>query len=364
MGIDLNRSLEDITASLIRVQSVTGDEAALKERIRETLGAIGFMPLHDIRNNLVYLINNGSELLGLVGHLDTVPLARDAHTIPKIADGELWGRGAADMKAGLACMLKLAYEIHKGNYVPQKSIMLVFYEGEEGSLPNGMTKLLKQNALHGMKYAFVLEPTDGDYHVGCLGNLTAKVTINGKAFHSASPNEEADDMNAVYLSLPLAQAVEKYGIRPFEIDGLPAAEIMRVTNINTENADNVVPPYVVITINYRFKPGKTLDEAKREISDIVCRNINPKRGVEGKPYEISYSDQAPSCYVNAANMTFLDDRIRRGILPGWTDIAQLNQAGIPAINFGPGSLSFAHRADERISINSLREFYQSLKPHL
>ena len=74
--------------------------------------------------------------------------------------------------------------------------------------------------------------------------------------------------------------------------------------------------------------------------------------------DITVLDKADSCYIGNKGDKFLHDTIEREIMQAWTDIAQLNKAGIPAINFGAGSITKAHKPDERINIQELLDFYK------
>ncbi|MEK6885393.1 MAG: M20/M25/M40 family metallo-hydrolase [Nanoarchaeota archaeon] len=346
--LNLNQPLEKIAADLIAIPSESGNE---KEICREITSCLSEKFLIQGRGeNLVVRLNNfeGAANIALVGHIDTVPASSDSQLIPKFENGNLIGRGAVDMKAGLACMLKIAYEISQGTLKPKKNLKLVFYSGEEAPLPNGLNYLKDGKLLDNIDFSLVLEPTDGRYCVGCLGSLTAKVEVKGKSAHSASPHL---GVNAIYKSSPLIERVSAVPARDFVVGQYSGREVMNVTTINTKNAHNTIPGSCEIAINYRFAPGKTLEQAELEM-----------RLVAGE--EIQVIDASQSCLASSKIDRFLLPGIKKQLLTGWSDIAQLNDWAIPSINYGPGSLVSAHSADEHISVRELNGFYNQLVKHL
>ena len=154
MMIRINSTLDDITSDLISIPSVTGEEAKICDEIEITMDSIGFTPSVKKGNNLVYTINNNSDkTLALIGHIDTVPPSKKDQTKPIIHEGNIYGLGAVDMKAGVACILKVAEDISRNNLYPNYNLKLVFYDGEEGDLPSGITKLIEKRVLS-LRFAF------------------------------------------------------------------------------------------------------------------------------------------------------------------------------------------------------------------
>lgn len=349
---DLSKSLVELLSDLIMVQSETGDEKALCDLLFQTLeGYEG--NLTRVKNSLVFSMDfNHEKSIALVGHIDTVPIA-ESSTTPFIKDGELWGRGACDMKSGLAVMLKVLHDISIGLVEPKNNISLIFYENEEGALPNGINFLLDSGALKDIDFAFILEPTECRYSVGCLGSLCIEKGVTGISAHSANPKK---GKNALDESLEIYQSVSKMNNNingTKEIDGLEYYETVNITTFQTTNrAFNVIPARVEFIVNYRFSPNKNLSEATKELLLHI--------GEE----DFNVLDNADSCYIGNSGDDFLLPHVEREIMQAWTDIAQLNNNGIPAINFGAGSILYAHKPDERISIEELNSFYYLMLKHL
>ena len=106
--LDLTQPIASITSELIKIPSPTGNEALLSQTIKTSLAEIGLSPIAEDGDTLVYQIEGMSDqYIGILGHLDTVPAISENQLEPDIKDGNLYGRGAVDMKGSLAIMLKI-----------------------------------------------------------------------------------------------------------------------------------------------------------------------------------------------------------------------------------------------------------------
>lgn len=351
--IDISHSLSDLTADLVAINSVSGNEREICDKIEEVFVKNDLI-IARIGNSVAARLDLQKEkTVALVGHLDTVPLSRKNQTNPAIKDGNLVGLGSCDMKSGIACALKILCDVKNGEISPKYNLVFVFYEGEETMLPNGITRLLAEKKLENIDFAFVLEPTSSKYSVGCLGSLMAKIAIPGISAHSANP---VTGKNALSEAAKIIQKVEKIDSelkKPQEINGLWFYETINVTQLTTENATNVIPQKANMTINFRFSPNKTVEEAKEFLFSIVDENLL---------YHIDCEDSCLTPIDKAES--FLQSGIEREIMQAWTDIAQLNAANIPAINFGAGDIKMCHKPDEFVNINELNEFYELLREHI
>ena len=169
--LDLNKNIEDILLDLIKISSETNNEENIINTLKNTLKNHSFLSFSRVNNSLIYSIGNDFEdTIALIGHIDTV---KDEKNLKKeIKEGFVYGRGSVDMKQGIACMLKLIYEINEKKITLSKNIKFIFYEKEEGPLPNGISFLNKKNLLEGIDFAYVLEPTNQKYLIGCLGSIS------------------------------------------------------------------------------------------------------------------------------------------------------------------------------------------------
>jgi succinyl-diaminopimelate desuccinylase len=349
--INTSGDLVSLLIDLIAVESVTDNEEELCNSLFETLSLFKGELVREGNSLVLHQDYKKKSRIALIGHIDTVPVGGST-TEAYFNDDTLWGRGACDMKSGLASMLKILDEIQKGKILPQHNLSFVFYENEEGAIPNGINTLLEKGHLDQIDFAYILEPTEGRYSVGCLGSLTITKEITGVSAHSANPKTGVNALEEAFLIYDKIRLMDREIGSVQKIDGLEFYETVNATSLNTFNAFNVLPPRAEMIINYRFSPSRSIKEAK----DLLFSHI----GAEG----ISILDEVGSCYIGSDHQSYLHEGIESEIMQAWTDIAQLNEAGIPAINFGPGSIKFAHKPDERISIADFKGFYRTLVKHL
>lgn len=349
--IDTGASLPDILRELIGCPSVTEREEILCDLLEETLAGKGGRLAREGNSLILHRDSGCAERIALVGHIDTVPVGGST-TEAYVKEGSLYGRGACDMKAGLAVMLKILDDLESDQLTPRYNLSFVFYDGEEGPVPNGINSLLEKGHFKGVDFAFILEPTESLYSVGCLGSLAVRKEVLGVSAHSANPRTGVNALErAMDIFRKIGDMDREIGETRF-IDGLPYYETVNVTALNTFNAFNVLPPRAELVINYRFSPELSLGEASEKLYSRI--------GEEG----VTILDAVGSAYGGNAIEGFLKQGIKREIMQAWTDMAQLIDAGIPAINFGPGSIRHAHKPDERISLKELEDFYVSLSEHL
>jgi succinyl-diaminopimelate desuccinylase len=325
---------------LVDIPSVTGEEAPLRDAIADRLSG---MPQQSIADSLV-VGEPGEDALLLVGHLDTVPLQGEPGAT---IDGDrVHGLGSTDMKGGLAVIIHLLEELGPGKMTG------VFYAGEEGPLPGNQLNLALDGApwLRAASAAVVLEPTDGGIEAGCQGSINADVTFIGEAAHSARPWLGDNAITKAGSFLVMMRDLEP---EPHVINGLEFLEVVSVTIAHGGVARNVIPAEFVLNVNYRFAPDRSPDEAVSRLHE-VCADAD----------RVAVIDLAPAGSVDTDHPLFRALIERTGAplqgKQGWTDVAQLSAAGIPAVNFGPGEAALAHKPGESVRISDLDRVYESL----
>ena len=325
---------------LVDIPSETGNEAALRDAIADRLD--GFTQTQVNSSLVVGAPREGSVLL--VGHTDTVPL--QGHVGARIEGDRLHGLGATDMKSGLAVMIHLLEDLDDDRLVG------IFYAGEEGPMSgNDLGPILDAlPILEKAEIGVVMEPTNQEMHLGCQGSVNAKVSFQGEASHSARPWL---GINAVTRAWEFLRFM--HGLKPeiHEIEGLHFKEVMSVTRASGGVANNIIPSRFELNVNYRWSPDRTLEQAIAHLED-VCSDAD----------DFVLVDSAPAAYPEASHPLFVSlaevsgNKISHK--QGWTDVAQLAQRGVPAVNFGPGETALAHKPGESVALQDLDWAYDSL----
>lgn len=338
----MKEKLIEYTLNLVNIPSVIGNEKEIADYIENFLKKY---TLNTIRyNNSIISYDNldrNKKTIALIGHLDTVPGVNQYSG--QIIDNRIYGLGASDMKGGLAVMMALI------DYFSDKekrfNTIYVFYEKEEGPyIENGLEPLLSNyDIIQKADLAFALEPTNNNIQVGCLGTLHAQVIFEGRRAHSARPWQGE---NAIHKSVNFLKRLVDFGIKEYDFYGIKYYEVMNATMVDYSGGRNIIPDKFMINVNYRFAPGKSMEEAKQEVIDLV----------KGEA-KVEFTDVAPSGNVCLENPV-LKELISRFKLnveakQAWTDVARLSLYNIDAVNFGPGDPAQAHQKDEYIPIDNL-----------
>ena len=337
-------SLTSTLAWLVDIPSETGNEVAIRDELANRLGGL---PLTTVGNSLVVGEPAPGKVL-LVGHIDTVPL--QGHVGWRIEDGRLYGLGATDMKGGLAVMVHLLEDLGTGRLVG------VFYAGEEGPMSgNELGAILEaMPEIASAEAGIVMEPTNREIQAGCQGSVNATVSFVGEAAHSARPWL---GVNAITRAGKFLAMMDRLQPEVHPIEGLEFKEVITVTRASGGIANNVIPARFDLNVNYRFSPDRTLDDA-----------IGRLRGLCSAVDEFAVADTAPAAYPEVSHPLFqaLADSADAAVShkQGWTDVAQLAERGIPAVNFGPGETALAHKPGESIDLSDLDWAFHALAPVL
>ncbi|MEX2292299.1 MAG: succinyl-diaminopimelate desuccinylase [Acidimicrobiales bacterium] len=339
------------TAVLVDIPSVSHDERAITDHIETQLRGLDRLDVERVGANLVARthLGRGTRLV-LAGHTDTVPV--NGNATARIEGDVLWGLGAADMKGGLAVMLALAETVPE----PAMDVTWVFYAAEEVQAEhNGLGHLMRDRPeLLVGDVAILGEPTGGDVEAGCQGTMRLEVTLHGLRAHTARPWM---GRNAVHRLGLVLRAVDGFVERRPIIDGCEYREALQAVAVSGGVAGNVVPDVATVTLNRRFAPDRTQQEAEAEVLALLAPTLE-----EGD--DVSVVDVAPAAAPGLSHPV-LRALIVQHALPvraklGWTDVARFAAAGIPACNLGPGDATLAHSADERVERRSLDRTYEVL----
>ena len=339
------------TLELIDIPSESGSEDAIRGHIL-TLIPSALETEHAVDEAFFFVPAGRREdvpLVVLVGHYDTVP-AQD--NLPgEIRDGAVHGLGASDMKGGVAVAIELIRDLAAGAPGPYDVGLVLFGREELPSEHNPLPALLADSSdLRETALAIVLEPTDGRLQAGCLGNVIAQLVFSGTSGHSARPwLADSSIAHAVAGLTPLLNLAP----RTAAVGGLEFKEVVSVTRFESGIADNVIPGEATATLNLRYPPDRTPNEA-----EAYLRSLTPG----GATLEIS-SNAAPARVVTDSPLVrALGGAGDLAIEPkqAWTNVADFTARGIDAVNFGPGHTAYAHRRDELVEIAALVHAYETL----
>ncbi|MBB5022475.1 succinyl-diaminopimelate desuccinylase [Desulfurispira natronophila] len=349
-----------ILSQLLAIPSVTTQEQAIADWVmRFCLRCLPPSSVHRHGNGIIVCQPSTGTPEGtvvLAGHLDTVECPNAFHG--QVRHGRLYGLGASDMKVGLAVMLNLL-ETWGAQWSGRWNLVHIFYDREEGPyLDNGLDPLLKEygHLIADADLAICLEPTDNSVQVGCLGTMHAAVTFQGARAHSARP---WFGENAIYKALPYLEALSKRAPVDHTFGELTYREVMNATTTTTVNTKNTVPGEFELNVNYRFAPGKSIEQACRELEELAYSH---------GAHSVEYRDQAPSGSVQL-EAAALQALIAASACPpqakqAWTDVARFSLLGLPAANFGPGLAEMAHKQDEYVELDMMAEYEQMLLSYL
>lgn len=337
MDTRATQPLGDLLLDLLAMPCVTGEEGPIADWLESRYARAGERIRRAGNSLVVGGSADGRPLVLLVAHTDVVPPS-DADRRPRRDGDRIVGRGASDMKAGLAVAMSCLEDggLRDGRY----DLVLVAYAGEEGAHDaNELGPVLAAMPdLADAGLAVVLEPTDLTVQLGCMGTLHAEVAFRGRAAHSARPwhGDNALTRAGEFLS-------DLHRRRPEDVtvDGLTFREVFTATGAWTRNARNVVPDVFTINVNYRYAPDKDDVAAEARLLRLV-----------GERADVSVVDRASAGRPrrDAPLVAAFLDAVDAPIEPkqAWTDVARFSELGVPALNYGPGLTAQAHQAGEHV----------------
>jgi len=287
----------------------------------------------------------------LAGHTDTVPAADNMPS--RLTGGVLHGCGTSDMKSGDAVFLHLAATIAD----PAHDITLVMYDCEEiEASANGLSRIERElPEWLDADVAILGEPSGGYIEAGCQGTLRVVISAPGTRAHSA--RSWLGD-NAIHKLSQVLTRLTQYRPRSVNIDGCVYREGLSAVRIDGGIAGNVIPDAATVTVNFRFAPDRSIEQAylhAREVFDGLDVGFELTDAAAGALPGLTRP--AVLALVDAA-----DGQVRAKY--GWTDVSRFAALGIPAVNYGPGDPNLAHRADEHVVVEQITAVSDVLRRYL
>ncbi|XVS65300.1 succinyl-diaminopimelate desuccinylase [Actinosynnema sp. CA-299493] len=340
----------ELTAALVDTPSVSEDEALIADLVERSLRDQTTLEVTRSGNAVLARTNLGRpSRVVLAGHLDTVPINDNLPS--RLEDGVLHGCGTVDMKSGDAVMLHLAATVAD----PRHDLTFIFYDCEEiEAVRNGLGRIERElpEWLRG-DLAIVCEPSNGVIEAGCQGTIRVEVRTKGVRAHTARGWMGVNAIHAIGDALSRLTAHEP---RQVEIDGCRYREGLQAVKISGGVAGNVVPDEAVLTVNHRFAPDRTPEQAEQHLRELF----------EG--YDVTVTDSSPGALPGLGSPTTRELVDAAGGVPvaklGWTDVARFAALGMPAVNFGPGDPTLAHTQQENVPVHQIRQCADVLRRFL
>lgn len=367
----------DLTARLIRCPSVTPNEGGALVLLGDLLSEAGF-DVHRIdRNGTPNLFARwgakGARTLGFNGHTDVVPPGDlGSWTHPPfsghVEDGIIWGRGATDMKSGVAAFVAAAIDFVRET-PPDGAVILTITGDEEGTSRDGTIALLDWMEAHGerMDACIVGEPSNPEImgemmKIGRRGSATYTVTARGVQGHAAYPHKAKNPLHALtaYLGDLIAAPLDT-GTDHFDPTGL------QITSIDCGNpASNVIPESARAVVNIRFNDLHTGASLEADLKSRAAR-VTQATGVS-LTIDSHISGEAfltqPGPFVDLVQSVVTQETNRQPVLStsGGTSDARFIKNHCPVVEFGLVG-AYMHQVDERVpvtQVQQLKTIYQRI----
>ena len=345
---------------LVRINTINppGNEALCAQLIQDFLGKKFFLRkffFASERINLIVIKDGKEKFLYLCGHMDTVPLGKQKWSVDpfsgEIKEGKLYGRGASDMKSGLAAMIFAAQRLPSIKRL-KRGLVLLFTCAEETFCEGARALVRIRDQLPPMGAMVVCEPTSNQVCVGHKGAIHYRVTFQGKSAHASMPHL---GINAIYKACTGVQRIQA-----LELD-TPRHPLLGHATLNVGTIDggeniNSVPDVASIGLDIRVLPGQTESEIRANLEELL-----------GPDVKIELLNQAPGIYTSpddpwvsqvmevAGEIT--GETPQPSAVPYFTDASVLTPAfgNPPTVILGPGEPEMAHKTDEYCYISKLEE---------
>lgn len=357
-------SILELASELIRRNSVTPDDAGCQDLLAERLATTGF-EVERLRfgevDNLWATAGESGPLLCLLGHTDVVPPGpRDDWSSdpfePRVEDGVLYGRGAADMKGSVAAMIVACERFRAAHPDHGGRLAVLLTSDEEGPAVDGTRRVVETLTERGdrIDWCLVGEPSSretlGDtVKNGRRGSLTARIKVRGHQGHVAYPQAADNALHRLLAALAELIAFEwEDGDAHFQPTSLQVSDLHAGTG-----ADNVIPGRAEAVLNLRFSPAQTVEGIKQYVAGTIARHA-PEHTIDwhlsGEPFLTPEGGLVDA--VRAAVVSVTGRMPELSTAGGTSDGRFVSPAGAQVVELGPINASI-HKVDEHVRIDDL-----------
>ncbi len=350
-----------ILADLIAIKSVNENEIEVANYLKDLFAEYGIeskiVPVTETRVNLVAEIGSGSPVIGISGHMDVVSAGDESEWtsdpfVMTERNGNLYGRGTNDMKAGLVNLALTMIELKANNELKNGTVRFMATTGEEVG-GAGSKKLYEEGYMDDVDYLWVAEPSPETIIYSHKGSLNFRITSLGEAAHSSMPHHGYNAINPIMKYL--LELDEKLNNDPRSNEVLGKL-VMSTTILNAGNQVNSIPEKAVAEINVR-----TIAEFDNDEVIALFKETAEKYNQEGSKIEVKVTMSLPSVFTTGkSDMVELTKELGKKHLnldikvegsPGVTDASNLlrgKDASFPFMMYGPGETKMAHKTDEYV----------------
>ncbi|GAA3721534.1 succinyl-diaminopimelate desuccinylase [Spinactinospora alkalitolerans] len=367
----------EFTRRLVRVRSVHDPERGTAEAeaaalVEAKMREFGWEPVVTEvapgRPNVVAVVEGGGgpgPTLAFEGHTDVVTEGGSAEWSVdpfggEIRDGRLYGRGAADMKSGVAAMLYAVHALHRAGPFPGRVAVCALVD-EEGMMI-GAKHFAASRQASGIDGAVICEPEEGEICVVAKGAIRIRTDFTGTMAHGAMPQHGRNPLAAVGR---LLVALERYQQELWAEHG--AHEHLGRVYLTPTVADagsaqqiNVIPASATVCVDVRTVPGVDHQALVERVARLAREAAEPESVtartgvVDDRPAVAVDPDSPLVTALAAAHEAVTGEAARYGGVPGATDGTILTRdAGIPTVVYGPGGKWIAHQADEFVEVDDI-----------
>jgi succinyl-diaminopimelate desuccinylase len=370
----LNRIQETEVVSLcrdlVRFKSVNppGDELEIAEYVAGVLREAGLtvemVPHTPTRASVLARLKGSGEMPALfyTGHLDVVPVGAEEWLHDPfegdVVEGELWGRGASDMKGGNAAMIAATKVLATANFPLKGDLILAFTAGEEGE-QLGAAEIAARPDLAPVQAVVVAEPSYNDVYVAEKGAFWLQITTHGKTAHGSMPHL---GQNAIMMMVALLSELDSLAV-PYEEHPLLGGFTRSVNTIAGGVKTNVVPDQCTVTIDQRTVPGQDHRAILRQVEDLIAdlgqRLPDFRASVEvindRIPVATSPGEPVVQRFCDIVAEVVGERPVPKGV-NYYTDAVVFAPAlNAPMIICGPGEAKLAHQPNEYVEVPKMVE---------
>ena len=366
----------ELLQKLIKIESVSPNDNGCFDVIKQQFDGLDFsFEETNYKNISNLIITNGdskNKTFCFLGHTDVVPPGPESEwSVPpfsgEIIDNKIYGRGAADMKSGVACFISALKEFLSENKDPSFNIMVLLNSNEEGKLENGKVDRVINEMIDKDKFidfCLIGEPSSskkvGDViRIGRRGSLSGNLKVYGIQGHVAYPKQALNPILGIGQTLEELKNMEwDRGNENFEPTSFQVSNIKSGTG-----AENVVPGVLEMTFNFRFSPESSPDGLK-EMFEALLKKSGLKYDVSwtlsALPFLTSKTEFIDIVKSSIKEINNIDTKIDNG--GGTSDGRWVAPMGSEIVELGPLNKTI-HQIDEHVDIedlSTLKEIYKKI----